>query len=133
MILICNNEIHADEAVAWFVKNYVLMHTNRNLDGDYADIVVGDFIVKLAPLYREDEKTWEEICDDVATGKTNYIDFRGVVFNRVKHGHWEQIWEDANQIQARCSCCGMVFWIGKGRDGNYCPNCGAKMDEVEDE
>ena len=60
MILICNNEIHADEAVAWFVKNYVLMHTNRNLDGDYADIVVGDFIVKLAPLYREDEKPIEE-------------------------------------------------------------------------
>lgn len=50
----------------------------------------------------------------------------------VRHGHWQQMWEDEDQIQARCSCCGMVFWIGKGRDGNYCPNCGAKMDEVED-
>ena len=46
----------------------------------------------------------------------------------VRHGRWEQMWEDDDQIQARCSCCGMVFWIGKGRDGNYCPNCGAKMD-----
>lgn len=47
----------------------------------------------------------------------------------VRHGHWQQLWEDKDQIQARCSCCGMVFWIGKGRDGNYCPHCGAKMDE----
>ena len=49
----------------------------------------------------------------------------------IRHGHWQQMWEDENQIQARCSCCGMVFWIGKGRDGNYCPNCGVKMNEVK--
>lgn len=50
----------------------------------------------------------------------------------VKHGYWQQMWEDKDQVQARCSNCKMVFWIGKGRDGNYCPNCGAKMDEVEE-
>ena len=80
----------------------------------------------------QDEKTWEEICDDVATGKTNYIDFKGVVFNRVKHGHW--IYERLTNTNGGsysvvwCSNCqAHIPWVTK-----YCPYCGAKMDEVED-
>lgn len=42
----------------------------------------------------------------------------------IKHGHWEKksgwYW---------CSVCG-DHWAEDG--ANYCPNCGAEMDEVED-
>ena len=37
-----------------------------------------------------------------------------------KHGHWEEF---------HCSVCGKMGW---DNEDAYCPNCGAKMDEVED-
>ena len=43
----------------------------------------------------------------------------------VKHGHWLQM-----MGHAYCSMCG---YKGSPIITNYCPNCGAKMDEVEDE
>ena len=46
----------------------------------------------------------------------------------VVHGRWIQNYETADGRQLRCSECGMVYWVGKGRDGNFCPNCGARMD-----
>lgn len=47
----------------------------------------------------------------------------------VRHGRWIKGFEDADGQWMRCSECQMVFYVGKGRDGNYCPNCGARMDE----
>ena len=45
----------------------------------------------------------------------------------VRHGHWrdEQI---GRWIYAECDLCRTVH----DTRSNYCPNCGAKMDEVED-
>ena len=50
----------------------------------------------------------------------------------VKHGHWITWFENEDVRQAKCSECGMMFTLGKGRDIHYCGNCGAKMDEVKD-
>ena len=50
----------------------------------------------------------------------------------VKHGHWIFNPKDAIEMMftlPKCSECGAESSDG----GNYCPNCGAKMDEVEDE
>ena len=53
----------------------------------------------------------------------------------VKHGHWIVDREFGNDVMSGeqmviCSVCGKgIFW-GKQ---NYCPNCGAKMDEVDNE
>ena len=47
----------------------------------------------------------------------------------VRHGHWIVEWETEDTRMLRCSKCRMVFNVGKGRDGNYCPNCGCRMDE----
>ena len=47
----------------------------------------------------------------------------------VRHGKWIKWFEDADGQWMRCSECQMMFYVGKGRDGNYCPNCGARMDE----
>lgn len=42
----------------------------------------------------------------------------------VKHGHWIN-----GNWAIRCSVCGYDMpWAVR----NYCPNCGAKMDEVEE-
>lgn len=61
----------------------------------------------------------------------------------VKHGHWDNkhIGEDISPFDApytiaRCSVChGKVFVFAEDYIVNYpyCPLCGAKMDEVEDE
>lgn len=50
-----------------------------------------------------------------------------------RHGHWEVWFENEETRQVKCSECRMMFTVGKGRDGNYCPNCGAKMLEVDDD
>ena len=44
----------------------------------------------------------------------------------IKRGRWEQ---DGTGLYARCSVCKERTYLG-GRQ-NYCPNCGAKMDEVD--
>ena len=50
----------------------------------------------------------------------------------VRHGHWEyaSAYKGADFGFYKCTECGQPFWF---KDMNYCPHCGAKMDEVEDE
>lgn len=45
-----------------------------------------------------------------------------------KHGHWELSPFDGNWT---CSICGDKPYHSNMKNMNYCPNCGAKMDEVE--
>ena len=49
----------------------------------------------------------------------------------VRHGKWIKWFEDADGQWMRCSECQMMFYVGKGRDGKYCPNCGSRMDKNE--
>lgn len=49
--------------------------------------------------------------------------------SEVKHGHWITWFENEDIRQAKCSECGMMFTLGKGRDIHYCGNCGAYMGE----
>lgn len=54
----------------------------------------------------------------------------------VKHGHWievQRIHEKDHTAICECSLCGDTVWVYDGqRAWNYCPNCGAKMDEAKD-
>lgn len=54
----------------------------------------------------------------------------------VKHGHWKEvqrIHETDHTAICECSLCGDTVWVYDGqRAWNYCPRCGAKMDEVKD-
>ena len=43
----------------------------------------------------------------------------------VVHGRWY----DKGSLSCRCSCCGCK----SNKEYNYCPNCGAKMDERRSE
>ena len=75
----------------------------------------------------KEEQEAVEICAQyviwsIFNGRDDFKGFIRQEFGPVKHGHW--IWEDHYLV---CSEC------GKENDRkNYCPNCGAKMDEVED-
>ena len=44
-----------------------------------------------------------------------------------KHGRWEHI-PLGEGLDYKCSVCGMEMVTPT----NYCPNCGARMDEVEE-
>lgn len=48
----------------------------------------------------------------------------------VKHGHWYLSPFDGNWT---CSKCGDKPYHYDMKNMNYCPNCGAKMDEVEED
>lgn len=48
----------------------------------------------------------------------------------IKRGRWKGK-PIAGYSTVRCSECGGVFMENNGK-WNYCPNCGTKMDEVED-
>lgn len=54
-----------------------------------------------------------------------------------KSGAWENMSEiDSAYVNTcRCSACGTTFWIDESPEDanyNYCPNCGAKMDEEQE-
>lgn len=83
--------------------NAVEIYEKASWDVEHSKITLGEFEERIKPLY------------DVEP---------------VKHGHWEQ---DGHHV--RCSECGTYFCI-TDREGdsfpiNYCPCCGAKMDEKE--
>lgn len=54
----------------------------------------------------------------------------------VRHGHWIE-GNNFHWYSNSCSCCGYTRTTDIKSNGwnqwKYCPNCGAKMDEVTDE
>ena len=48
----------------------------------------------------------------------------------VRHGRWEQCFEDwRQQIEGdKCSVCGFEHYGASTKKYKYCPNCGTKMD-----
>ena len=55
----------------------------------------------------------------------------------VVHGHWveQEHCDWVYSKEYRCSECGQYRLMTNpvGREWNYCPHCGAKMDEVKDD
>ena len=64
---------------------------------------------------REQEVVLSKIIDNAPTIET------------VRHGRWEVI-DEAEPRRYGCSICRRLSWYMD----NYCPNCGAKMDEEVD-
>lgn len=75
------------------------------------------------------EFVFEAICSVIRKIKRRYNDRRRFREKPVVHGHWEQV----DDTKCRCSRCDIIALIGlyPHGDKNYCPNCGAKMDEEE--
>ena len=80
-------------------------------------------------------------CDVWVREKSKYKGYDNRLENcpleEVKHGHWievQRIHEKDHTAICECSLCGDTVWVYDGqRAWNYCPHCGAKMDEVKDE
>lgn len=49
----------------------------------------------------------------------------------VVHAHWEN--EHLNRYGHLCHCCSNCGFSASHKDKNWCANCGAQMDEKEDE
>ena len=71
-------------------------------------------------LWRFGLGTREEVAGLVANMPT-------IEAEPIRHGHWQR-GEDMFGNYYKCSVCDSTEDIGWGFD--YCPNCGAKMDEV---
>lgn len=73
-----------------------------------------------------------DIVDILDDPKTKSIICHGKQFDLVKHGHWvNHLSENGATDSFFCSLCD--YEKGRLEYGfNYCPYCGAKMDEVEE-
>lgn len=60
------------------------------------------------------------------TGNFHFMNDKCDAVNVIKHGHWELSPFDGNWM---CSKCGNKPYHDNMKNMNYCPNCGAKMDE----
>ena len=53
----------------------------------------------------------------------------------VVHAHWKVVSTYVKKMTRICECsaCGDTIWVyaDENREWNFCPRCGAKMDEVE--
>lgn len=82
---------------------------------------------QLVRLYRMNLSCEEVIKEFLMTACT-------VDAEPVKHGKWTRVDKNKyNDDEATCSICGVTFASGYSNPywWDYCPNCGAKMDEVE--
>ena len=50
----------------------------------------------------------------------------------VRHGRWEHSRTYYEMDECNCSLCGQLMTTAIDKRMNYCPNCGAKMDLVDD-
>lgn len=76
------------------------------------------------PFHGYEHAMYRKICEaEIAIGKTQAAD---VV--PVRHGRWIEQEKYTFGTMYDCSICGDRI-LDNGHSWNYCPNCGAKMDE----
>lgn len=74
------------------------------INGEWQDVTIAESPLELVERFEQDEE-----------------------WTRVRHGHWIS----TGFMEVKCSICGAIQH--ELEDTNYCPNCGAKMDEVEED
>lgn len=78
-----------------------------------------------------------ELAERLATGRLKDCPMQDV--QPIKHAHWidEELELGEDFCLYKCSNCGEEFQLMDGtpndNDYDYCPHCGAKMDEVKHE
>lgn len=103
------------------------------------DIIYRQDAIELAMQYcPDDDGTCSKADEDMRNLLDELEDLPSAVVEAetVKHGHWARhldtrFGRKLNDIII-CSCCGIAFSTEYMIRRSYCPNCGAKMDEVED-
>ena len=96
----------------------------RLINGDELYEVIQDF----SAMYEEAREMKEDVLLEISEAPTVAADVAPVVHARWIHSRYEDCSEQFELV--KCSQCNheayaMAFYV---RGGNYCPNCGAKMD-----
>ena len=63
------------------------------------------------------------------THEAVYMAIKALKAEPVRHGHWDIYYNDNIPYTLKCSECGEYTIV----NGKFCPNCGCKMDEVNDD
>lgn len=85
----------------------------------------------------------EKLCEFARNHINKSVDCNDIMrfptadVQEVRHGHWEFRFEGTySRTRCYCTVCKQPSGIGGTRKNqlkHYCPNCGAKMDEEEEE
>ena len=97
-----------------------------NIGEDIYMILFEQEVVEAVPL--EDYESMEQTVNKLTKALADA--------DSVKHGHWTNInISVTGNSSAECSLCGTVIHdtFADVNRINYCPNCGAKMDDVEED
>lgn len=71
------------------------------------------------------EKMFKNLVNDILTAPT---------VDTERHAHWIVVGGDLGYVDCKCSACGYTDCFDDESElYNYCPECGKKMNEVEDE
>ena len=71
------------------------------------------------------EKMFKNLVNDILTAST---------VDTERHAHWIVVGGDLGYVDCKCSACGYTDCFDDESElYNYCPECGKKMNEVEDE
>ena len=84
------------------------------------------------------DEQWN-IITDAELERSDEIEFttpsgKKVMYAKVRRGKWE-VHEAFGYMDMTCSVCGWLYDYNFGleREWKFCPHCGAKMDEVNDD
>ena len=84
-------------------------------------------------IKREDAK--KQMCECMLNGRIyQYImdELPTADVEPVRHGYWEQLHDRGGFPISQCTACGKRYHLND-IGFNYCPNCGAKMDKMEEQ
>lgn len=108
-----------DQLVAYFlvIKSWVPTYGETTI----MDIIDRQPTIETVPIedYRSMEQTVYKLTQALAEAEP------------IKHGRWEVVYYDNIPTLAYCNRCDQVLQLTRETEKlpNYCPNCGAKMDE----
>ena len=78
----------------------------------------------------EGDKEKETVCEVCVSLIQKLSDLPPVKPQELKTGHWV----NTDETHSKCDRCGAVFIIiSANGEANYCPNCGAKMEGVQND
>lgn len=86
-----------------------------------------DKIESVAMCAQDDDPTWEMTAKDIIHIIQIAEPVEPETVN-LAHGYMEKR-KDGVLVYWRCTACKKVYYLEEPRFANYCPGCGAKMDE----
>lgn len=84
--------------------------------------------------WNENQEICREVLQEAKKSYLQLVDEQPIVdAEPVIHGHWvrSDYFSDPIQTVEECSLCGELIGRCFSEQLNYCPNCGAKMDEED--